>query len=207
MCVCVCVGTEGGRRGGFLHTPACDSDSNTCWHAFFPLSLSPLTSSLHPWGPSRAVLGVEICWLFPYPTFLSLTHSPSLAPSTAGLMFLQSLGADEKKEAERECVCVCGMCMPAQKEIVRVCVCVFHITGGWKVGCGCHTSGRQWQNNISFCSTMEKSPKIIQQIQNIFTLVMWSVSSGNHKTQDERCFFRNCEYSKKCYLKPFFMRR
>lgn len=32
------------------------------------------------------------------PTVLSLTHSPSLAPSTAGLMFSHSLGADEEKK-------------------------------------------------------------------------------------------------------------
>lgn len=69
---CACVHAPF-RGGGLFLTPSYDSDSNTCWHPFFPLS-----SSLHPWGPSLAVLGVEICWLFPYHPLLNAFSIPPL---------------------------------------------------------------------------------------------------------------------------------
>lgn len=53
------------------------------------------------------------------------------------------------------------VCVAAQRETEAKCFCTrFTSLGGALHSMLCyHTSGRQYQNNISFCSTMEKSPK------------------------------------------------
>lgn len=178
VCVCVCGGRGWGDGGrGSLLTPACDSDRNTCWRPFFPLSLPPSHLIPPSLGAFLSCFGSWNLLTRSLPSF-PLTHSPSLAPSTAGLMFLQSLGADEKKGKQRGNVCIfmcgaCGSCMPAQKETKRNLCVSYH--WGLESRLRCHTSGRQCQNNISFCSTMESL------LKSYATFVMWSSSSGNHK--------------------------
>ncbi len=179
-------------------------------------SLSPslsLSLSPHPSIPGGLPgLFWELKSVDSFPTILSLTHSPSLTPSTAGLMFLQSLGADEKREAERGsvyihmwCVCMCvwGTCAGTKRK--RRGMCVFHITWGLESRLCCHTSGRQCQNNISFCSTMEKSPKIIQHIQNIDTchVIQSGLEITKHRIKGVFLGTGNIA-DKTCYLKLFF---
>lgn len=127
-CVCVCVWREGWREG-LLLTPSCDSDSNTCWHPFFPLSLSP-----HPSIPGGLP---ELFWelksVDSFTTIVSLTHSPSLTfLHCRSNVFTISRGWRKKKNeaGKAACIFICGVCGSAKRNRSEMFLHTFYITGG-----------------------------------------------------------------------------